>query len=56
VWEDLTELEQRSIAEVTEAEKRLGDFERIIPNGDEEFLDKFEFKRYLNELVGAWIR
>jgi len=42
--------------EVTEAEKRIGDFERIQPNGDVNYLNKFEFRRYLNELVGEWIR
>lgn len=41
IWEELTDLEQRAIAEVTEAEKRLGDFERIMPDGDERTLDLF---------------
>ncbi|CAL6006962.1 Tubulin_tyrosine ligase [Hexamita inflata] len=54
-WDSLTITEQRAIAEITEAEKRLGDFERIQPDGSEEYLDSFEYRRYLNELVGTWI-
>lgn len=55
-WDNLDFIEQRAIAEITEAEKRLCDFERIQPDGDESYLNSFEHKRYLNELLGAWIR